>query len=156
MFARDKGQFGKILVDRGRDLSPEAVSARRAENRALAKDLEEWYKKAMPETTVGNNVAKRFTVHRVDGNIVIVNKTFYNKMISSYNNDLFYADKLDKARIAHNLIQDARYVRTEKPEHEKHSEETFKVYECVYDDIVYEFKVKVTSDERFLYYMRRK
>lgn len=156
VFARDKGQFGKILVDRGRDLSPEAVSARRAENRALAKDLEEWYKGKMPETTVGNNMARRFTVQRVDGETVIVNKTFYNKMISSYNNDLFYADKLDKARIAHNLIQDARYVRTEKPEHEKHSEEMFKVYERVYDDIVYEFKVKVTSDERFLYYMKRK
>lgn len=154
VFSHDRGHFGRILVKKGRDMSPEAVSSRRLENRRLAGSLEDWYKEKMPETIVGNSSARRFTVQRVDGDTVIVNKTFYNKMISSYSNDLFYADKLDKARIAHNLIKDARYVRTEDGRHDRHAGETFRVYERTYDDTVYELKVRCTENGNYLYYMR--
>ena len=156
MFATDKGKFGKILVEKGRDMSPAAVADRRDENKVLFKDLENWYKNNLPESKVGKFPAKRFTVERIDGQEVIVNKTFYNKIISSYQNDLFYADRLEKAKLAHKFIKEARYVRTETPEHDKHSDEVFKVYEREYDDIVYELKVKVNKDGNILYYMKRK
>ena len=69
---------------------------------------------------------------------------------------MFYTDRLEKAKIAHNLIQDAKYVRTEEPQHEKHAGELFEVYERTYEDVVYELKVKATSDERILYYIKIK
>ena len=156
MFANDKGKFGKTLVDKGRDMSTKGIEARRSENKALAKELEEWYKVKMPATTVGNLPAKRFKVVRIDGKEIVVNKTFYKEVISKHKDDLFYSDRLDKAKIAHNLIKDAKYIRTEKPRHDKHADEEFKIYERTYDDITYEFTVKVTSDEKFLYYMKRK
>ena len=158
VFARSNSEVGKILIKKGRDLSPESVQLRRDENRKLAKELESWYKERLPETRLGGLTAKRFKVERIDGDEIIVNKTFYNEIISKYKDDLFYSDRLDKAKIAHNLIKDAKYIGTEKPEHEKHinADEVFKVYERTYDDTVYEFKVKVTSDEQILYYMKIK
>lgn len=155
-FANDKGKVGRILIEKGRDMSAKGIESRRTENKALANELENWYKDKLPETTLGGIPAKRFRVTRIDGDEIIINKRFYNEMISKHKDDLFYADRLDKARIAHNLIKDAKYVRTESPEHEKHVGEVFKVYERTYDDVVYEMKVKVTSDEQFLYYMKRK
>ena len=155
-FAIDKGNIGRILVTKGRDMSPEAVIARRAENKALAKDLEIWYKENLPETTIGKMSAKRFIVENMYGETIIVNKTFYKEIVSKYKDDLFYCERLEKAKIAHNLIKDAKYVRTETPLHEKHATEVFKVYERTYGDVVYELKIKVTSDEQFLYYMKIK
>ena len=137
-------------------MSPEAVIARRAENKALAKDLEIWYKENLPETTIGKMSAKRFIVENMYGETIIVNKTFYKEIVSKYKDDLFYCERLEKAKIAHNLIKDAKYVRTETPLHEKHATEVFKVYERTYGDVVYELKIKVTSDEQFLYYMKIK
>lgn len=155
-FANDKGRFGKILVDKGRDMSASGIEARRTENKVLARELEEWYKAKMPATTIGSFPAKRFKVERMDGEEIVVNKTFYKEVIAKHKDDLFYSDRLDKARIAHNLIKDAKYIRTENPRHEKHTGEVFRIYERTYDDIAYELTVKVTSDEKFLYYIKRK
>ena len=156
MFANEKGKFGRILVDKGRDMSTKGIEVRRSENKALAKELEEWYKAKMPETTVGNLLAKRFKVIRVDGEEIVVNKTFYKEVISKHKDDLFYSDRLDKARMAHNLIKDAKYIRTEEPRHDKHFDEVFKVYERIYDDVLYEMKVKFTINGNYLYYIKRK
>ena len=156
MFANDKGKFGRILVDKGRDMSTKGIEARRSENKALAKELEKWYKAKMPETTVGNLPAKRFKVVRLDGEEIVVNKTFYKEVISKHKDDLFYSDRLDKARMAHNLIKDAKYIRTEEPRHDKHFDEVFKVYERIYDDVLYEMKVKFTINGNYLYYIKRK
>lgn len=114
VFERSNSEVGKILIKKGRDLSPESVQLRRDENRKLAKELESWYKERLPETRLGGLTAKRFKVERIDGDEIIVNKKFYNEIISKYKDDLFYSDRLDKAKIAHNLIKDAKYIRTEK------------------------------------------
>ena len=58
--------------------------------------------------------------------------------------------------MAHNLIKDAKYIRTEEPRHDKHFDEVFKVYERIYDDVLYEMKVKFTINGNYLYYIKRK
>lgn len=154
LFARIDNKFGKTLIEKGRDFSPEGRQFRKEEKKSAANQLESWYKSNLPETPDG----RRFKVVRMDGEEIIVNQTFYKEVINKSVQDISYTLKLEKAQNAHKLIQDAKYVRTEQPRHEKHirANEVFKVYERTIDDITYEFKVKENSDGKFLYYMRIK
>lgn len=95
--------------------------------------------------------AKRFEVTSTDNKQIIINKKFYNEIISTYKSDELYIEKLQYAQKAH------EYIRTavpKEPEPGRHHKEGFRVY--VYEDVKYdiEFKVKEGQDGDFLYIMR--
>ena len=80
----------------------------------------------------------------------------HNELISKYKDDVAYIDKLEISKNAHRYLKNAKYTRTEDPEHEKHAGAKFKVYEKEIEGIKYELKTKVECDGEYLYYMERK
>lgn len=116
-----------------------------------AADLINWFTQNAPSTKVGKDKAKRFEVTSKDNKNIIINKKFYNELISKYKSDELYTEKLQYAQKAHEYIQKATLRPSEAGRHHK---ENFRVY--VYEDKKYniEFKVKEGQDGDFLYVMR--
>ena len=145
----------KILA-KGRDVSDAGIRARKVANNEAAKDLESWYKQNLPTKEINGMPMKRFVVETQYGDNIVINKNFYNELISKYKDDVAYIDKLEISKNAHRYLKNAKYTRTEEPEHEKHAGSKFKVYEKEIEGIKYELKTKVESDGEYLYYMKRK
>ncbi len=159
IISSSKSKLAEDLVKMGRDMSTSGIRQRKQENRAAAKKLVEWYKTNLPTKELNGAPTKRFVIETQYGDTVIVNKNFYNKIISSYTDDIFYQERLEIAKLSHTNLKKAKLIpRTEEPRHESHkaAEETFKVYEREIDGVVYQFKTKVNKDGEYLYYMRRK
>ena len=154
--ATSHSPLAKKLLAKGRDLSDAGIRARRRENGESAKELESWYKEKLPAMEVNGMRMKRFIVETLYGDSIIINKNFYNELISKYKDDVAYIDKLEISKDIHRYLKTAKYKRTEDPEHEKHAGVKFKVYEKEVDGIVYEIKTKVEPDGEYLYYMKRK
>ena len=118
------------------------------------KDLEQWYKQNLPETTVGKFKAKRFVVDK-EGREVIVNQTFYKEVISHHKEDQYYLERLELSKKAHEWIKEATFVRQEVSRHHE-DVDLFDIYEYNYQGGVYELTCKPNPDGYFLYYMKRK
>ncbi len=148
--------LAKKILAKGRDVSDAGIRARKAANNEAAKELESWYKQNLPTKEINGMPMRRFVVDTQYGDDIVINKNFYNELISKYKDDVAYIDKLEISRNAHRYLKNAKYTRTEEPEHEKHAGTKFKVYEKEIEGIKYEFKTKVESDGEYLYYMKRK
>lgn len=140
--------------------APEAVkktvnnTVRDEHNKLLQKELSKWYKDNLPQTKVGKFTAKRFEVApNKENEKVVINKTFYNKVINKHKEDTLYPILLIKAKQAHKLLPLASLVRTEQPNN-NHPDTVFKVYAYEDSDFRYEFKVKCNADANILYFMR--
>lgn len=159
IISSSKSKLAEELVRMGRDMSTSGIRQRKQENRAASKKLTEWYKTNLPTKELNGAPTKRFVIETQYGDTVIVNKKFYNKIISSYTDDIFYQERLEIAKLSHINLKTAKLItRMETPRHDSHkdAEETFKVYEREVDGVVYQFKTKVNKDGEYLYYLRRK
>lgn len=116
-----------------------------------AADLINWFTQNAPSTKIGKMPAKRFEVTSTDNKQIIINKKFYNEIISTYKSDELYTEKLQYAQKAHEYI---RKAVPKEPEPGRHHKEGFRVY--VYEGVRYdiEFKVKEGQDGDFLHIMR--
>lgn len=118
-----------------------------------ANELTTWYKQNLPETKVGKYKAKRFSVEMPDGQLIFVNKNFYNECISHYADDELYVPRLVYARMAHLLLPKSKLIRQEPSK--DHNDATFDVYQFSGDSkYIIELKVKCNADGMFLHYMR--
>lgn len=118
-----------------------------------ANELTTWYKQNLPETKVGKYKAKRFSVEMPDGQLIFVNKNFYNECISHYADDELYVPRLVYARMAHLLLPKSKLIRQEPSK--DHNDATFDVYQFNGDSkYIIELKVKCNADGMFLHYMR--
>ena len=125
----------------------------RAAIKTAQKELVEWYKQNLPETTVGKFTAKRFEIKDIDGMDVIINRKFYDEIISKYQDDPLYKLKLEYAQKAHEIFPTAGLTNPSEQEKD-HPGSVFRVYESVIDDNVLEWKVKCNRDANILYYLR--
>lgn len=151
--------LAKKILAKGRDISDAGLRARRAANTTAANDLTEWYKQNLPLKSFNGQEGKRFVVETQYGDIVIVNKNFFNEVIAQYKDDVAYQDKLEISKQAHKLIKSAKLVsKHEAPTHESHIKagEYFKVYEKEIEGITYQIKTKVNQDGEYMYYIKRK
>jgi hypothetical protein len=116
-------------------------------------NLKKWCNENLPKTMDGKFVAYRFEVTNLFiPEKVIVNKKFYGEIISKNQSDLFYLTKLELAKNAHNLFQDAIFKQFEDSIH--HPEAVFLVFTKKIEGFELEFKVKKNADGYFLHYMR--
>ena len=95
--------------------------------------------------------AKRFEVTSTDNKQIIINKKFFNEIISTYKSDELYIEKLQYAQKAHEYLPKATLVQSEAG---RHCEEDFRVYVYKGKKNNIEFKVKEGRDGDFLYVMR--
>ncbi|GHT40402.1 hypothetical protein AGMMS49965_08630 [Bacteroidia bacterium] len=118
-----------------------------------AKNLTDWYRNNLPKIQRGKDTQKRFeTFNPHILHPIVVNRKFYDEIISKHKNDLLYFTKLEIAKQAHELIEKAIFARVEKSIH--HPKAEFLVFKCDYQEFDIEFKVKKNSDGYFLHYMR--
>lgn len=130
-----------------------ATHSNRASIKKAQKELVEWYKQNLPETTVGKFSAKRFEIKDMDGLDVIINRKFYDEIISKYQDDPLYTLKLEYAKKAHELFPTAGLTNPSEQERD-HPDSFFRVYESVIGNNVLEWKVKCNRDVNALYYLR--
>ena len=95
VIANSDSPLAKKILAKGRDLSDAGIRARRKENSQAAKELVSWYKEKLPVVEVDGVKMKRFVVETLYGDSIIINKTFYNELISKYKDDIAYIDKLE-------------------------------------------------------------
>lgn len=119
------------------------------------RELENWVINNLPEVRKGNFIVQRFEVE-VGGEVVIINKPFYKEVANKYKQEKDYPERLEIAKRAHLLIQEAKFSHYEEPRHHKGVVAVFEVYEKEIDGITYEFKVKKQEDGRFLYFLQKK
>lgn len=119
-------------------------------------ELVYWFKKHLPVKQVGKSQARRFEINRPDlTQPVIINKRFYEEVISHHQDDENYLIRLNLAVKAHLFIKDATFLHNEKPKHPGDTIQ-FKVYTFETSGKVIEMKCKENRDGIFLYYMRVK
>ena len=108
--------------------------------------LEQWVKDNLPSTMVGKFLTRRFEVKASDGSDAIIKRDFYKETSSKHQDDPLYPVKLEYARNAHNLFENAHYVRPEVSiDHP---------FECEDGCYRIEFKVRKNSDGNFLHILR--
>jgi hypothetical protein len=118
------------------------------------KELTKWYKENLPTITEQRFVVKRFEIlHPFVISTIVINKKFYDEIISKHKDDRLYIRKLEISKQAHTLLEKSLFDRFEEPIH--HSEiEVFLVFKSDYQGLKIEFKVKKNSSGYFLHYMR--
>lgn len=128
-----------------------------AYSKKLSKELEvvrKWYKKELPAINVGKFKAKRFEVDHHDINRpIIINRNFYEEVMSKHKNDPKYFYRLELIKDAHNLIKEAKFITNEIPKHHPDASR-FLVFHYEKNGLKLEFKCKDNPDGIFLYYMR--
>lgn len=118
------------------------------------KEIRKWYKQNLPETKVGKFTARRFEVKHVDMNrAIIINRNFYEEVMSKYTDQPDYFKRLELLKNAHNLIKEAKFDTSEMPRHHADAS-TFLVFQYEKDDLKVVFKCKDNPDGVFLYYMQ--
>ncbi len=119
-------------------------------------ELVSWFKSNLPFKEVGKSQARRFEITREDiDQPIIINKRFYEEVISHHQDDANYLLRLKLAGKAHVFIKEAIFLNNEKPKHLGDAIR-FKVYQLQIDNKVIEMKCKENRDGIFLYYMRVK
>ena len=150
MMTAEQKEWWKKTVDKKTTDTSNVKEVLSPKDKAIA-DLMNWFAQNVPQKTIGKMPAKRFEVTSTDNKQIIINKKFYNEIISTYKSDELYIEKLQYAQKAHEYI---RKAVPKEPEPGRHHKEGFRVY--VYEDVKYdiEFKVKEGQDGDFLYIMR--
>ena len=150
MMTSEQKEWWKKAVEKKTSDTSNVSSVLSPKDKAIA-DLMNWFAQNVPQKTIGKMPAKRFEVTSTDNKQIIINKKFYNEIISTYKSDELYIEKLQYAQKAHEYI---RKAVPKEPEPGRHHKEGFRVY--VYEDVKYdiEFKVKEGQDGDFLYIMR--
>jgi hypothetical protein len=124
------------------------------EIKRAANNLVDWYNKNLPKAMVGKFTTQRFYVHNPHlPDLIVINKNFYNKIISSHKNDLLYITKLEISKEAHELIKTAGFASSEPSKH--HADvECFIIFKCNHKGFDLEFKIKKNRDGYFLYHLK--
>ena len=129
----------------------EAVS--RSRNREAQKNLKNWYQKSLPEVKLAKFTAKRLYVTDSEGVEIVFNRTFYEEVISKYQDEALYPLKLEYARRAHEIIKQSRLIDPDEDPVD-HPDSKFRVYEYVDDCYRIEMKVKCNADGNIMRYLR--
>ncbi len=116
------------------------------------KSLVNWYKENLPSVKVGKFDAKRFEISTNDNKEVFINKKFYEETKNKYQKDPLYSLKLEYAKLAHELLPKASYIRPE--DSKDHPGERFEVYEYVDSCFRVEMKVRCNADGIYLHVLR--
>ena len=148
----DKIKKEIILIAKDWMLTEEAVAKR---NHEAQKSLRTWYKDKLPIKKVGKMEAHRFEVKHSEvlEQPIIINRTFYEEIISKYKDDPQYVERLKLAEKAQTLIKKAIRQADETPLHHPDAKK-FLVFKYEKNGLKIEFKAKENADGIYLYYMR--
>lgn len=100
-----------------------------------------------------NKINFRHYVTDSEGVEIVFNRTFYEEVISKYQDDALYPLKLEYARRAHEIIKQSRLIDPDEDPVD-HPDSKFRVYEYVDDCYRIEMKVKCNADGNIMRYLR--
>ena len=127
--------------------------ASKSERQEAEKALVKYYKSLLPEMQDGKFIQKRLVVSTKDGDEVIINKNFYDEIISKHKDDVLYLNKLEYAKHAHEMITKATLTDPNETAID-YEDAFFRVYEFVDEFYRVEMKVKCNRDGNFLHILR--